>query len=113
MLLDTLLSLDHRQPHYLGTSLNHWPGYHHHFTGMSMGFIWSLLKTPSAGIGKMSREAIETWDEDVLMGELMVARHSKWFKPSDGYEREWGRRIKGRVWKLPAWLDQYADEEAR
>jgi hypothetical protein len=133
----------------------------------------------------MSREAIETWDEDVLMGELMVsttcpdssplhhhagrlthngiqfclpsaphcrnilvtaafpticcqitaihmhlppgglpsttalgrpaqvARHSKWFKPSDGYEREWGRRIKGRVWKLPAWLDQYADEEAR
>jgi hypothetical protein len=43
-LLDTLLKLDHHQPHYLGTSLNRWPGYHHHFTGMSMGFSWGLVR---------------------------------------------------------------------
>jgi hypothetical protein len=170
------------------------------------------VKTLSAGIGEMTREAIETpWDEDVLMGELIVsttrsasdlprplrvtqtlahfhvraqfclpsapdcrkhppysgisddplpaycdpnapppwgylppppsldprthlvrydfllrmsdkgvwwasgevARHSKWFKPLDGYEREWESRIKGKVWEPPTWLELYADPEAR
>ncbi|ORY27905.1 hypothetical protein BCR39DRAFT_588985 [Naematelia encephala] len=70
--LDTLLELDPHLPHYLGTSLNRWPAYHHHFTGMVTGFSWGLVKTLSSGIGSMTRQEIETWwDDDVLTGELM------------------------------------------
>jgi hypothetical protein len=41
--LDTLISLDPQKPIYLGTSLNRWPAFHHHFTGMLTGFSWPLV----------------------------------------------------------------------
>ncbi|KAK4685573.1 hypothetical protein P7C73_g4576, partial [Tremellales sp. Uapishka_1] len=70
--LDALLALDPKQPVYLGTSLNRWPSYHYHFTGLVTGFSWPPLQTLSAGIGEMPREEIETWwDDDVLTGELL------------------------------------------
>ncbi|RSH91486.1 hypothetical protein EHS25_009785 [Saitozyma podzolica] len=70
--LDTLTTLDPQKPIYLGTSLNRWPAFHYHFTGMLTGFSWPLLQTLAAGIGKMSRQEIEAWwDDDVLTGELM------------------------------------------
>ncbi|KAL7418343.1 hypothetical protein Q5752_006801 [Cryptotrichosporon argae] len=70
--LDTLTTLNPHEPYYVGTSLNRWPAYHHHFTGMVTGFSWPLVKTLSAGIGNMSREEIEVWwDDDVLTGEIM------------------------------------------
>ncbi|KAK8847330.1 hypothetical protein IAR55_005187 [Kwoniella newhampshirensis] len=186
--LDTLLTLDPHIPHYLGTSLNRWPPYHHHFTGMVTGFSWGLVKTLADGIGRMSRQDIEaSWDDDVLTGEIMyclpsaprcrlphghdsdtgspltiqslpdycdphkpppwgyqaappsrdprtalvrydfgrrmgdkdvwfvkgdVARHSFWFKFPEWYEKEWRQRIKGKMWKPPKWLKQYADPAA-
>lgn len=89
MFLDSLLALDAKEPIYLGTSLNRWPSYHAHFTGMVTGFSHSLVcsvvttrrllsslqvQTLTAGIGKMSREDIQTWwDDDVLTGEIMVS----------------------------------------
>ena len=44
--LDELLTLDPRQPVYVGTSLNRFPAYHYHFTGMLTGFSWSLVHVP-------------------------------------------------------------------
>jgi hypothetical protein len=52
-------------------------------------------------------------DKGVWWASGEVARHSKWFKPLDGYEREWERRIKGKMWEPPTWLELYADAEAR
>jgi hypothetical protein len=80
MLLDTLLSLDHRQPHYLGTSLNHWPGYHHHFTGMSMGFSWSLVGVAQTqtvcGVRRPSsaQDTVRRDRQDVTRGDRDVGR---------------------------------------
>jgi hypothetical protein len=52
-------------------------------------------------------------DKGVWWASGEVARHSKWFKPLDAYEREWERRIKGKMWEPPTWLELYADAEAR
>lgn len=41
--LDTLMTLDPHDSYYLGTSLNRWPAYHHHFTGMVTGFSWPVV----------------------------------------------------------------------
>ena len=41
--LDSLLEFDQHQPIFLGTSLNRWPAYHWHFTGMLTGFSWPLV----------------------------------------------------------------------
>lgn len=51
--LDTLLSLNPQLPYYLGTSLNRWPAYHHHFTGMVTGFNWGVV---SPGIAPVERD---------------------------------------------------------
>ena len=42
-LLDDLLALDPREPTYVGTSLNRWPAYHYHFTGMLTGYNWGVV----------------------------------------------------------------------
>jgi hypothetical protein len=41
--LDSLIALDPKVPTYLGTSLNRWPAFQHHFTGMLTGFSWGLV----------------------------------------------------------------------
>ncbi|WWC88105.1 uncharacterized protein L201_003009 [Kwoniella dendrophila CBS 6074] len=70
--LDSLMDFDPQKSYYLGTSLNRWPVFHHHFTGMTTGFSWPVVKTMAAGINKMSRQEIEAWwDDDVLTGEIM------------------------------------------
>ncbi|WWD21417.1 hypothetical protein CI109_105902 [Kwoniella shandongensis] len=178
--LDTLITLDPHIPHYLGTSLNRWPPYQHHFTGMVTGFSWGVVKTMAAGIAKMPRGDIEwSYDDDVLTGEIMfdlpsgpqcrrqsshdssnvellpdycdphrpppwgwtssplspdprtdlvrydfvrrmgdkdvwfvkgdVARHSWFFKFPEGWEKEWKKNIKGKMWKPPKWFERFAD----
>jgi hypothetical protein len=42
-LLNLLLSLDIREPTYLGTSLVRWPSYHNHFTGFLTGFNYGVV----------------------------------------------------------------------
>jgi len=43
LFLDTLLALDAKEAIYLGTSLNRWPAFHAHFTGMLTGFSHPLV----------------------------------------------------------------------
>lgn len=46
--LDTLITLDPQKPIYLGTSLNRWPAFHYHFTGMLTGFSWPLVSASAS-----------------------------------------------------------------
>jgi hypothetical protein len=41
--LDVLVTLNPQDPIYLGTSLNRWPAFHAHMTGMVTGFSWPLV----------------------------------------------------------------------
>ena len=47
--LDSLIALDPKTPTYLGTSLNRWPPFQHHFTGMLTGFSWGLVSPAPPG----------------------------------------------------------------
>ena len=69
--LDVLVSLDARIPHYLGTSLNRWPPYHHHFTGLLTGFSWGVVSHRRPYSGKKHRltllgENVGNWNRQII-----------------------------------------------
>jgi hypothetical protein len=48
-------------------------------------------------------------DRDVWFIQGDVALHSWYFKSLEGYEAEWEKHIKGKMWAPPAWLKAYSD----
>jgi hypothetical protein len=47
-------------------------------------------------------------DKEVWFIKGDVARHSWWFKQAKYYEREWKRRVKGKVWDPPDRIKELA-----
>jgi hypothetical protein len=50
-------------------------------------------------------------ERDVWFLKNDVASHSWWFKSDEGYEKEWRKKIKGKMWTPPRWLERYKEEK--